>query len=146
MKVIRHTGIVVKDLKKMMHFYRDLLGFKVIKKKNESSRYVDTILMLKKVKVTTVKIAADDGSFIELLYFHSHPRAISFDRKLCDTGISHIAFTAADVEKEYRKLRKNGIQFNSVPQISPDRYAKVVFFRDPEGNFIELVEVLKKNG
>ena len=34
MKAIRHTGIVVKDLKKMMHFYRDLLGSKVIEKKD----------------------------------------------------------------------------------------------------------------
>ncbi|MFA5117978.1 MAG: VOC family protein [Candidatus Omnitrophota bacterium] len=145
MKALRHTGIVVKDLEKMLRFYRDLLGFKVIEKKNESSRYIDTILKLKKVMVTTVKMAADDGSLIELLCFDSHPRSISIKKYLCNTGFSHIAFTVNDIEAEYGKLRKRGIKFNSLPQVSPDGYAKVVFFCDPERNFIEIVEEMNKN-
>ncbi len=146
MKTIRHTGIVVKDLKKMLHFYVDLLGLEVIKKMNESGSYIDTITALKKVKVTTVKMKADDGGLIELLYFTSHPKQLCMRKNLCDVGISHIAFTVENVDTVYRELAKCGIRFNSLPQVSPDGDAKVVFLRDPEGNLIEMVEVLNKNG
>lgn len=146
MRTIRHAGIVVKDLRKMVHFYRDILGLKIIKRMNESGSYLDCITALKKTKVTIVKMKADDGGMIELLYFRSHPRRISSRRCLCDTGISHIAFGVKDVRAEYNKLKKIGIRFNSLPQISPDGCAKVAFFRDPEGNMIEITEVLNKNG
>jgi catechol 2,3-dioxygenase-like lactoylglutathione lyase family enzyme len=146
MRTIRHTGIVVKDLKKMVHFYRDVLGLKVIKRMNESGSYLDSVTALKKTKVTTIKMKADNEGLIELLYFRSHPSRISNRRGLFDTGISHIAFGVKDAGAEYKKLKKNGIRFNSLPQISPDGCAKVAFFRDPEGNMIEIMEVLNKNG
>lgn len=142
MKTIRHTGIVVKDLDKMLHFYVDLLGLKVVKRNNESSSYIDAILGLKKAIVTTIKMAAEDGSLIELLYFQSHPGTIALDRKLSGIGMSHIAFTVNDIDVVYFKLLKEGILFNSAPQKTIDGSAKVAFCKDFENNFIELVEEL----
>ncbi|MFC1674281.1 VOC family protein [Candidatus Omnitrophota bacterium] len=141
-KAIRHTGIVVSNLKKALYFYRDLLGLKVIKRMCESGDYIDNILTLKDVKVTTVKMAAEDGNLIELLFFHSHPRNISNRKKIYDIGISHVAFTVNNLDAEYKRLSELGIQFNLLPQISPDGYAKVAFCVDPDRNSIELVEVL----
>lgn len=143
MKAIRHTGVVVNNLEEVLHFYRDLLGLKVVKKMDESGGYIDKISGLKNVKVTTVKMAAGDGNLIELLYYHSHPRGVASKKDICEIGISHVAFTVENVDTEYKRLLKAGIQFNSSPQVSPDGYAKVIFCRDPEGNLIELVEVLK---
>jgi hypothetical protein len=37
-----------------------------------------------------------------------------------------------------------GIDFNAPPQQAPDGGAKVTFCCDPEGNFLELVEVLDR--
>ena len=142
MKSIRHTGIVVGDMEKAIHFYVDLLGLKVTKRNDESGEYIGKILGLKNVKVTTVKMAADDGTLIELLYYHSHPHKPVEAREIYDTGLSHLAFTVADVETEYGRLSEAGTSFNSPPQTSPDGKAKVVFCRDPEGNWIELVEML----
>lgn len=140
---IRHTGIVVSNLEAALHFYTDLLGFKVVKQLNESGGYIDNISALKDVKVTTVKIAAPDGNLIELLHYNSHPRAPKEERKLCTIGVSHIALTVEDLEQEYNRLTMAGIIFNAPPQLSPDGYAKVTFCKDPDGNLIELVEVLK---
>lgn len=142
MKAIRHTGIVVSDLERALHFYVELLGLKVIKRMDESGEYIDKILGLKNVMVTTVKIAAEDGNLIELLYYHSHPRKPAGSREICETGISHIAFTVENVDAEYERLSKAGVPFNSPPQKSPDGSAKVTFFTDPEGNLIELTEML----
>ncbi len=140
-KNIRHTGIVVKDLEASLQFYRDLLGFQIGKQMEEAGDYIDNMLALNKVKVTTVKMSAPDGQMLELLEYHSHPREQE-TREICQIGISHVAFTVDNLEQEYDRLKSKGILFNAPPQLSPDGYAKVTFCRAPEGTFIELVEVL----
>lgn len=145
MKAIRHTGIVVSNLANAIKFYQDLLGFKTVKKMDESGSYIDNISNLKDVKVTTIKMSMDDGNLIELLYYYSHKRYALNQREMCDIGISHLAFTVENLEAEYNRLKEEGVKFIAPPQISSDGYAKVTFCRDPDGNLIELVEVLHKN-
>jgi len=140
-KDIRHTGIVVADLGASLYFYCDLLGFQVSKQMEEAGVYIDNISSLQNVRVTTVKMTSLTGQMIELLKYHSHP-AEQKVCKICEIGISHIAFTVDDLDSEYERLGDKGIQFNSPPQLSPDGYAKVTFCRAPEGTLIELVEVL----
>ena len=140
-KNIRHTGMVADDLDASLHFYRDLLGFKITKKMEESGRFIDTILSLPNVAVTTVKMAAPDGSLIELLKFHSHSEKMNA-RKICAPGITHIAFEVDALDDVYERLKDEGIVFTAPPQVSPDGYAKVTFCSAPEGTSIELVEVL----
>lgn len=142
MKKIRHTGIVVTNLEESLHFYRDLLGFKIVKQMEESGDFIDKITGLKDVKVTTVKMAADDGNLIELLYYHSHLREASSNSEICRIGVSHIAFTVEDLDMEYDRLMKAGVEFNSPPQRSPNHFAKVTFCKGPDSVLIELVEVL----
>ena len=144
MKGIRHVGIVVKDLGKALYFYRDLLGFKEIKKMDEKGSYIDLILGIKNIEVITVKLKADDNNLIELLCFSSGTGKTSTVSNLNDTGFSHVSCTVENIADEYDRLKKAGVNFISIPQISPDRSAKVAFCQDPEGNFIELVEVLVK--
>jgi catechol 2,3-dioxygenase-like lactoylglutathione lyase family enzyme len=140
-KKIRHTGIVVKDLEASLRFYRDLLGFQIVKQMEESGDYIDNMSALRDVKVTTAKMAAPDGQMVELLQWHSHSREQK-PREICDIGIAHIAFAVDDLDSEYGRLREEGITFNAPPQLSPDGYAKVTFCRAPEGTFVELVQVL----
>lgn len=140
-KNIRHTGIVVVDLEASLCFYRDLLGFQIAKKMEESGDYIDNVLSLFHTRVTTVKMISPSGQMIELLKYHSHPAA-QRRREIFEIGVSHIAFSVDDLDTEYRRLEKEGIQFNSPPQLSPDGYAKVAFCKAPEGTLIELVEVL----
>jgi len=143
MKEIRHVGVVVKDMEKALYFYRDLLGFKIVKKMQESGNYIDAVCGVKNISVTTVKLSADDNNLIELLYFNSPLSKNNKARGLTDTGFSHISCTVENIEAIYERLSKAGIRFNSPPQVSSDGYAKVAFCLDPEGNFIELVEVLE---
>jgi catechol 2,3-dioxygenase-like lactoylglutathione lyase family enzyme len=138
---IRHTGIVVENLEASLNFYRDLLGFQIVKQMEESGDYMDNMLALRGVKVTTVKMAAPDGQMIELLKFHTHLNEQK-PRDINNVGITHIAFEIDDLSDEYKRLKDEGILFNSPPQLSLDGCAKVAFCRAPEGTFIELVEVL----
>jgi len=138
---IRHTGIVVDDLEASLNFYRDILGFQIVKQMEESGAYIDNMLSLDQVRVTTVKMAAPDGQMIELLKFHTHLNEQK-PRDINNVGITHIAFEIDDLSDEYNRLKDEGIPFNSPPQLSLDGCAKVAFCRAPEGIFIELVEVL----
>ena len=68
-KEIRHIGITVQDLKKSLNFFVKDLGFKIHKKMDEEGTYIEKMLNLPKIKVTTVKLKAPDGNLIELLKF-----------------------------------------------------------------------------
>ncbi|MCK4308080.1 VOC family protein [candidate division WOR-3 bacterium] len=142
MKAIRHTGIVVSNMEWSLEFYRDLLGLKVVKDFKEEGEYIDKISGLSGVKLWMIKLVADDGTMVELLKYMSHPQEAPYNAQICNIGCSHVAFTVEDVDKEYTRLSEKGIRFNSPPVVSPDGYAKVAFCRDPDGVFIELVEVL----
>lgn len=144
MRAIRHLGIVVSDLEKALHFYRDLLGLKEVKRMDESGDYMKKLVNLEKVSITTVKLAADDGNLVELIFFRYPSPRINKVRQFNEVGASHVSFTVDDLEKEHRRLSMQGVEFNASPQISPDGYAKVSFCKDPDGTLIELVEVLKK--
>ena len=142
-KNIRHTGIVVSDMERSLEFYRDLLGLNVVKDFEEEGEYIDKISGLSGVKVWMIKLAADGGTMVELLKYTSHPRRALDNPQICDIGCSHIAFTVDDVDREFIWLSEKGVKFNSHPVVSPDGYAKVAFCQDPNGVFIELVEVLR---
>jgi catechol 2,3-dioxygenase-like lactoylglutathione lyase family enzyme len=143
MKSIRHTGIVVQNLESSLKFYHDLLGLKIVKDFEEEGEYIDKISCLSNVKLRMIKLTTDDGSMVELLKYTSHPQKKSNTPTICNTGCSHLAFSVDDVEHEYERLTMKGVKFNSPPCISPDGYAKVAICQDPDGVFIELVEVLK---
>ena len=143
MKAVRHFGIVVTDMKRSLRFYRDLLGLQVVREMDESGEYLDNVLALENVQVTTVKMSADSGStLVELLEFKSHPCQTPVKREVYSIGPTHVAFAVDDLEAAYCRLSQAGVPFNAPPQLSPDGYVKVTFCQDPDGTPVELVEVL----
>jgi catechol 2,3-dioxygenase-like lactoylglutathione lyase family enzyme len=144
MKAIRHFGIVVSDLERSLDFYVNKLGLKVVKRIDESGVFIDSISGLKSVLVTTVKMAAEDGNLIELLYYKSHPRTPLEGKDISQIGASHAAFTVDNIDEVYTKLSAAGVSFTSSPKNSPDGFARVTFCKDPDGTLLELVEVLAK--
>lgn len=140
---IRHVGVVVTDLEKSLFFYRDLLGFSVQKSAQETGPFIEAILAIRGVNVTTVKMSAPDGiTMLELLRFESPGRnPAASARDIHSPGLTHVAFTVSDLDGLYRQLAGHRVEFLSQPQRSPDGSARVAFCRDPDGTLIELVEV-----
>lgn len=139
---IRHTGLVVSDLDRALHFWCNVMGFKLVKQMDESGPHMDAMMSLCNVSVTTAKLAAPDGSLIELLRFHSHPDKTRWSGTPYSTGFTHIALTVDDLELLISKLSHEGVTFPSEPQLSPDGYAKVTYAIGPEGILLEFVEIL----
>jgi catechol 2,3-dioxygenase-like lactoylglutathione lyase family enzyme len=140
-KEIRHMGIVVDDLKKSLWFYKEKMGFKVFKHMDESGHFIDKILGIRNIMVTTVKMTLGNGQMIELLNFSSHKKNI-LQRSINDVGPTHLAFTVDNIDKFYDDFLHDGVEFISTPKVSEDGSVKVVFCKAPEGTYIELVELL----
>lgn len=138
---LRHVGIVVSDLRASLHFYVGILGFTIAHHADEHGDALETMLGLPHARVTTVKLAAPDGSIIELLQFTEPDMPLKVQRTLNDIGVSHFALTCDDLSAEYSRLTSLGVQFVSAPQLSGS--AKVCFAVDPDSNFIELTQVLQ---
>ena len=142
---IRHTGIVVNNLKKSLYFYHNLLGFKIKKRMLEKGKATDRLSNLNKVNIETVKLDIGKKSgMIELLYFHSHKRKNKdFKYNISKIGISHFAVTVNNLQKLYTKLKAHKIKFICKPIYSNDRTVKLTFCRAPEGTLIEMVQEMK---
>ena len=144
MALIRHVGIVVTDIEQSLQFYKDVLGFKILKKADESGTCIDNFLNIQNTNVTTVKMIDPNNNILELLYFNSHPELSDTNklRRLTEIGCSHFALTVNDLDTLYSTLKEQGIEFNHPPQVSDDGNVKVAFCRDPDGTYIEMVEEL----
>ena len=139
---LRHVGIVVSNMEQSLVFYRDLLGFSIIKDQIERGKYIDIFLGLKNVKVRTVKMSLAGGSMLELLHFESHKKN-NIPSGLCDLGCTHIALTVENLQETYSKLLEHDVSFVNEPEMSPDGNAKVCFCKDPDGTYLELVEEVR---
>ena len=139
---LRHCGLVVADIEKSIEFYTQMLGFKIEKDNLETGPFIDSICKLNNTRVRTVKMSLEGTIALELLHFSSHEKPKN-RQDITSPGFTHLALTVNDLDNLYDNLFVNGLEFNSIPSISPDGKAKVVFCRDPEGNLLELVEELK---
>ena len=139
---VRHFGIVVKNLKKSLEFYQDILGFEIIKQNNEVGKHLDKMLGLNDVKVKTTKIGIKNGTTLIELLEYSSPNSELIKKKINDLGVSHFALTVKNLDKLIPILKNKGIRINSETVMSPDRKVKVVFCFDPDETPIELVEEL----
>ncbi len=59
-------------------------------------------------------------------------------------GWGHVAFEVADVDATYAELVGQGIPFHILPKDFPEgaAVARIAFFRDPDGNELQLVQPL----
>lgn len=141
-KNFRHTCVVVKNLDKSLKFYRDILGLKVSKILTAEGKYPQTVLNIKGIKLTYVKMRTkgqlkNSPSVFELHYWKK-PKISAKAR------YNHISFTVQDLDREYKRLRRRGVRFISKPMQAPHGYTKICFGYDPDNNLIEFVEDLKK--
>jgi catechol-2,3-dioxygenase len=139
---VRHTGIVVNEIENAIKFWVNLLGFKVIIDQIEEGEFIDKLLGLNNVSVRTVKLAAQDGSLVELLHFISHKSLPTWDGNPYKTGLTHIAFNVADISNAVSILEQNGYSQVNRYQKSLSGKVLVCYVKGFEGLLLELVEQL----
>ncbi len=137
---IRHTGIVVRDLNKLISFYEGL-GFSIDNRQIEKGLYIDKIVGLDNVSIETVKLKSPCGGLIELLNYISHPDKKKIIKQPSNKlGCSHIAISVKNLDKAVIFVQNNGGSIVNNPVSSPNGTVRVVYCHDPEGVLMELVE------
>ena len=142
MTVIRHTGIVTRNIKKSLWFWTKLLDFKIKKQLIESGKTIDSVLGYKNVKVKTLKLKDKQKNLIELLYFYNSPRKKKNELYPYSPGITHISVTVKNLEKKFIYFTKKKIKFNCKPRLSADKKVLMTYCKTPEGCFLEMVQEL----
>ena len=141
-KVVRHTGIVVRDIEKSTDFYC-ALGFVKDNQAIEEGNFIDTVVGLQNTKLEWVKLKAPDGYLLELLQYHSHPESTEItQQKSNQLGCSHLAFGVINIDVVCEAVKKMGGSMINPPTLTNDKKVKVAYCHDTEGNLMEIVEVL----
>jgi catechol 2,3-dioxygenase-like lactoylglutathione lyase family enzyme len=123
---IKLCSIFVDDQAKALRFYTEVLGFvKVLDIPVGEFRWL------------TVRSA--DGGDTELsLEPNANPAARTYQQALLEQGIPATAFEVDDVQAEFERLKRQGVEFTSAPkQMGPVTMAVLI---DTCGNLIQLYQ------
>jgi len=143
---IDHVAITVSDINESLAFYRDIMGMEVMIDAELVGKEVEAVLALPGAKLRTVVLKKGERAkgMVELLSFSSpEGDSIPVKRRPSDVGPYLLSFEVDDIEKEYQRLLKKGVKFNSPPQplnIKPAGIFKAAIFQGPDGILLELVE------
>ena len=149
---IDHVNIVADDLPAMVRFYRDVLGMTITKEVTISGEWVERVVGLDDVKADVVYMSPPEGPRVELIHYHSPVGGSSFEVSQANLrGLRHIAFRVSDIDAIVKALANAGVDIIGEVQQVPDvqvTYAggvrkRLIYFRDPEGNLLELCEYRK---
>ena len=135
---IHHVSVHVRDLGKMIAFYKAAFGFEVVGEhfawKNEP--IVDQLIDVPASAARGAMLRAGT-CYIEMFQFEAPaPRPVS-PLNPQDKGYTHFCVDVTDIEQEYQRLKGLGMTFGSPNPIDMG-HVKSVYGRDPEGNIIEL--------
>jgi catechol 2,3-dioxygenase-like lactoylglutathione lyase family enzyme len=124
---IKLTSVLVDDQDKALHFYTHVLGFQ---KKRE--------IPLGEQRWLTV-VSPDDPEGTELvLEPDTHPAAKPFKAALARDGIPFASFAVDDLQKEFERLRRLGVEFAREPATTGP--VSTAVFDDTCGNLIQITQ------
>jgi glyoxylase I family protein len=146
---IDHINIVVDDMPRMVAFYTGVLGLRLTKQAVISGPWIEAVTCLSAVEAEVAFLEAPSGPRIELLCYRKpqgSPRLDGLDRPNVQ-GLRHIALRVTDIDRLAAAIEAAGVKMLSVVQQVPaaqveyaDQRKRLVYFRDPEDNLLELCE------
>jgi lactoylglutathione lyase len=125
---ILHTCLNVSNIDRSIEFYTEQLGLKLASRRE--------------VKQNNAEIAFlkdESGAAIELTHWR--------DKKSLTEGdnFDHIAFAVDDVGAAIERLRERGVAIAMEPFSVQGSSSKIAFIKDPDGNWLELIQTQQSN-
>jgi glyoxylase I family protein len=135
---IHHVAVHVRDMDRMLKFYKEAFGFEVVGEEFswKDSEFIDRIVDVQGSAARGAMLRA--GTCYLEMFQYSEPAPIS-SRPLqpFDKGYTHFCVDATDIEQEYERLKGLGMTFSQPAPIDVG-HVKSIYGRDPEGNLIEV--------
>ncbi len=140
---VNHTAISVADMERSLAFYRDFLGMEVAMDVEIKTEELGVIVGLPGASTRIVMLEVSNQRIELFQYTNPVGEPLPAGSRQCDNGLTHMAFNVTDLDGMCAKLKEMGLEFYSEPQ-SVRGAMKVVYFKDPDGVTLELMEDLKK--
>jgi glyoxylase I family protein len=143
---VHHVAVSTGDLDRLIAFYHDHLGFDVVSQSGwqAGSAVIDSIVGIHDSAARTAVLLAGN-LYVEVFEYES-PAGRSGDpnRPVSDHGYTHFCLDVTDIDAEYERLTAAGMRFHGPPPAVADMGGKIraAYGRDPDGNVIELQEIL----
>ena len=145
LKSFYHTGFVVEDLERSVAFYSEVLGMRIATRIEREGDTINQILGFPNAHVKGAFLNKDEGHQLELIQYISPPSGRSAI-KINDLGASHLAFFVEDMDRFYQETSQRGLTYVNPPTSLSDEDGnvnrKVCYSQDPDGNWLEFIEVL----
>jgi glyoxylase I family protein len=144
-----HIAICVRNLDRTLQFYRDLLGFQVVKDALQDTQTggLPHLYHDRHMQRRVVHLRAGAESSIPVLVITEHPGdAVGGAPIMLDqVGISHLSFTVASVDELTKRLLARGAETCGPADAfkDPQGHIRTVFFRDPDGILVQFDEGLE---
>jgi len=140
-----HTNIVAEDWKSLSQFYINVFDCKEKPPaRNLSGQWLDQATGLQQANLEGIHLIlpgyGDGGPTLEIFSYES---VVENGNSMANKkGFAHIAFLVDDVEQTYNHALANGA--SELGQITVNEIENVgkltfVYFKDPEGNIIEIL-------
>ena len=142
-KKVAHTGIIVSNMEKAISFYRDLLGLKLLSRKEVKwDDELSTTMVGVKGALLKITMLQTDDDEVELIQYVV-PKGKQHGGKFYDYGGMHLAFEVKDINGLYKKMKEKGIKFHAPPnKVTEGRFKGMTwcYCQDPDGCELELIE------
>lgn len=141
---IHHAGITVADMDRSLAVYRDLLGLEVQFVTDRSGADIAQIVGYPgaRIRIAFLHVPGESAR-VELLQYLA-PAGTPRGYESCDPGTGHVCFRVDGIEGMYSRLVAAGISCRSDGPVEitqgPNRGAKALYFRDPDGHTVELLQ------
>lgn len=140
-----HVAIATRDLERLSRFYCEQFGLKVLYRGawQPGNVGLDAMVGLQASSADLVVLSAG-GFHLEIFQYHTPAgREADANRPVCDSGITHFCMQVADIDGEYARLSRAGMRFHCPPApANAGQRHRATYGRDPDGNVIELIEIL----
>jgi catechol 2,3-dioxygenase-like lactoylglutathione lyase family enzyme len=143
---IHHVAISTANLDRLAAFYVDVLGFRQVMSTKWAQRpIIDRIIGVDGSAARQVMLQAGNA-YLELFEYSSPVgRTADPNPSPADRGYTHFCIDVVDIDAEYQRLSANGMRFHGPPPTTEElggRSIRAIYGRDPDGNIVELQEVL----
>ena len=123
-----HVAMAVRDMDRIVPFYRDLLGFEVDwEKPHYSGEPLSQVVGLEQAAARVVMLKGHGGRMEIFQYLNPLGRDRPSGRQ-CDFGLTHVALEVKGIHAIYDRLRRAGINAEQV--LEPDKLGKQIRYAD----------------
>ena len=128
MLTLEHLNLVVKDIDETIKFYQAIAPHWKVRSSGQGNWY------------GTPRNWVHFGDDYQFLTFNDSGTGANRDLETNALGLSHFAFSTANIDAATTRLQAAGFEIK-IP-LREDTHRKNIYFLDPNGNEVELVQYL----